>query len=169
MATIQELLKAGMQSLVTDIRSNLLRLGRNASGRTSRSLTIKMLGNDRAELWGAQHYNVLERGRRGGKVPYGFRDIIRQWILDKGIRVKPIPSKTGRGRKSANERGLDSMAGAIAYTIMKHGTKLHRTKKVDDIYTSAINRTTKEIGNQLPMTVGAEFDTINKQFAKEEE
>lgn len=157
-----------MQSLVTTIRSNLLRLGRNASGRTSRSLQVKIQGNDRAQLWGAAHYNVLERGRRGGKVPYGFRDIIKQWILDKGIHVRPIPSKSGRGRKSANERGLDSMAGAIAYTIMKHGTRLHRTKKVDDIYSTAIDKTTKAIGNQMPVTVGAEFDSINKQFAKEE-
>lgn len=167
MATIQEVLREEMGNLVKDIRENLHRLGRNASGRTSRSLTIKMFGNDRAELWGAGHYNILERGRRGGKVPYGFRDIIRQWILDKGIQVKPIPAKTGRAKKSANERGLDTMAGAIAYTIMKKGTRLHRMKQFDDIYTTAIERATKRIDNRMPITVESEIESINTGFAKE--
>lgn len=138
MAQIQEIIKRHLENVKAKIASQMAAHNRNASGRSVASLEVEVSGNV-GILYGAKSFLVMERGRKGGKVPRGFVDIIRQWIIDKGIPVTPIPAKTGRAILSPQERGIRSLAGAIAHKIMKEGSRLHRDGEYNDIYTSAVN------------------------------
>lgn len=138
MEGIQDILERHLKNVKAKIERQMAANNRNASGRSVRSLTIDVDGTT-GTLYGARQFLVMERGRKGGKVPRGFVGIIRQWIIDKGIAVAPIPSKTNRAILSPEERGIRSMAGAIAHKIMKEGTRLYRDGGYNDIYTTAVN------------------------------
>lgn len=132
---------------------------RTTSGRSSASLSVDVNGHV-GTLYGSSSFLVMERGRGPGKVPYRFFDIIRQWIKDKGISVTPIPSKR-LSAISPEERGLNSLAGAIAYTIMKKGTRLHRDGGLDDIYSSVIKEELELMSKELVINSLSKISTIN--------
>lgn len=157
--TAQVLIRECLERVRQRITEQMSTLGRNASGRSVRSLEVEASEN-RGTLWGAGHFVVMETGRRGGRVPYGFRDIIRQWIIDKGIPFEPMPYKRGNGLLSPEERGLNSLAGAIAYSIMRNGTRLHRDGRTDDIYTTAINEELEELGKKIRAMYATKIEHI---------
>lgn len=142
MEQVSDILKRHLENVKAAIAKQMEANKRNASGRSVASLTVEVAGNI-GTLFGSKSFLAMERGRKGGKVPKGFYDIIRQWIIDKGIAYTPIPSKTQRAILSPDERGLRSLAGAIAYRIMKDGTRLHRDGGYNDIYTTAVNEELK--------------------------
>lgn len=134
------------QLIINHIRIN----GQNASGRTIASLHVEQPSDEETILWGHKPFGVLETGRRAGRVPYGFRGIILQWMRDKGIHGTPIAYKTQRAHKyTPQERGDMSMAGAIAHTIATKGSKLHRTGGRNDVYSNVIPETMKRLGDRL--------------------
>lgn len=142
-----------LDSLRACIIDKLKNSGKNASGRTAASIHVEMQ-NDGGTLWGRNAFEVLETGRRGGKVPQSFTSIIRQWVIDKGISVTPIPykrqpSKKWKPKYTPQERGITSLSGAIAYKIAKEGTSLHRSGKTDDIYSSEVEKTIENIMNKV--------------------
>lgn len=138
MEQIQEIIQRHLENVKTKITSQMAANNRNASGRSVASLTVEVSDNV-GVLWGSKSFLAMEHGRKGGKIPKGFVSIIRQWIIDKGIAVAPIPAKTNRAILSPEERGIRSMAGAIAHKIMKEGTRLYRDGGYNDIYTTAVN------------------------------
>jgi hypothetical protein len=88
-----------------------------ASGNTAKSMHVEETGSG-ATLFGRRAFGTLETGRKGGKVPQNFRSIIRQWILDKGISVAPVPyirqvSDKWQPKYTPQERGEMSLAGAL--------------------------------------------------------
>ena len=124
--------------------------GQNASGRTVKSLHVEQPSEDEVILYGRNFFGTMETGRRAGKIPYGFRGIIRQWMKDKGLHGRPIPYKTKRQHKyTPQERGDMSMAGAIAHTIANKGSKLHRTGGRADVYSNVVPDTMKRLGQRL--------------------
>jgi hypothetical protein len=78
--------------------------GMRASGNFESSLEIKEKENG-VELWGANYTEQLESGRSSGKFPP--IDVIKQWILDKGINFENIT--------------LSSLAFLIARKISREG------------------------------------------------
>ena len=131
------------------IVSNIQGAGITASGRTEKSFRVETYsngvrlvagGNDTAPI------ATLEIGRKPGKVPLNMTEIIKQWIIDKGITIKPKPYKSEKGGKyTAEERGLMSMAGAIAWNkIPKKGTNRF-TDPRNDIYSNIIAEFVPEI------------------------
>ncbi len=126
------------------IRDNINSNNINASGRTANSLKMDATNHSLkiySDGTGAPPA-TLQHGREGGKVPYNFAGIIKQWIIDKNIQVTPIPFSTTnpkpRLRKYTEyERGLNKMAGAIAQKIKKEGTERHKNPR-NDIYTPAL-------------------------------
>ena len=129
-----------------------------ASGRTIRSLKVV------PEEYGAalvseqqMPFGVLETGRRGGKIPYGFAGIIYQWMQDKGVHSdRVIPYKTNKPHKySEQERADRSMAAAIAHTIAKSGSSLYRKGGRDTIYSQEIPKTIARIEAKLSTFVEA--------------
>lgn len=162
MELISEILKRHLENVKANVAKQMEANNRNASGRSVASLSVEVIGNV-GTLYGSKSFLVMERGRKGGKVPKGFYGIIRQWIIDKGIAVAPIPSKTQRAILSPEERGLRSLAGAIAYNIMKYGTKLHRDGGYNDIYTSAVNDELKLLHAEVVDMTAQSIAQINEE------
>lgn len=143
------ILKEELQALKGSIINNMRAANEVASGRTIASLHVTD-EQERATLWGHFPFGVLETGRKAGKVPYGFGQIILQWLNDKGLHGEPIPYKTDRPHKySPQERGDLSMAYAIAYTIKQKGSSLHRKGGRADIYSNVIPATLERVRSRF--------------------
>ena len=138
-----------------------------ASGRTIRSLKV-VLEEYGAALVSEQQmpFGVLETGRRGGAIPYGFAGIIYQWMQDKGVHgemerpfrvyLKSANMYVERTRHFKTQEQADrSMAGAIAHTIAKSGSSLYRKGGRDTIYSQEIPKTIERIEAKLSTFVEA--------------
>lgn len=152
---IEDALKYVMQGIGT----NMEMYGRNASGASVRKIKIVMESPEHGYLAGPKYpFLVLERGRKGGKIPSGFVSIIKQWIIDKGITI------TGTGSDPASyDKQVNRAAWAIANSIRKNGTKLHRTGGFDDIFTTNINAATARLGVQLRDWASVKIDKIMQE------
>lgn len=160
MATIEETLQLHLENVRQKVALAMADYGRNASGRSVNSLTVSVSGNV-GTLYGSKSFLAMERGRAGGKVPKGFVGIIRQWIIDKGISVAPIPAKRRNTKYTPHERGLNSFAGAIAHKIMTDGTKLFRDKQFNDIFTTAVNEELELMSKELMLYTAESLAEIN--------
>ena len=129
------------------IAANMQAQGLNASGKTSKSLEIVQNENGTA-LMGRSFFAVLETGRKAGKVPKNFRQIIEKWATDKGLTLE-TPAK------------LRSFSYLVARKIAAEGMKQYRTGRRTDVFTDAINETVTSIQNQLGSEVLKEIVTIN--------
>lgn len=128
---------------------------RNASGRTVASLKVDV-SETHAILWGSKAFLAMERGRGPGPIPMGFTDIIYAWAKAKGISAK-----AKSGSNSNPDMAMRSFAGAVAFNIMKHGTKLHRSKQHEDIFTSVLNEELEKMSDALVVNLLDEVSTIN--------
>ena len=149
---IKGILTEELQGLRERIIANHIRAGQRASGKTERSLRVEVT-DIQGTLFGRQAFGTLETGRRPGRVPYKFNEIIRQWILDKGIAITDIPykrkeSERWRPKYTPRERGLRAMAGAIAYKIREEGTSLYREGGRADIYSPEVKECIEIIMNR---------------------
>lgn len=126
------IVRSELDALKLRIIERHINAGQKASGRTISSLHVEMLGAG-GILWGRQAFEVLESGRKGGKVPKGFYQIIQQWVKDKGIQVdKP-----------------KTFSYFVARKIAREGTQLYRNGGRGDIYSKEIEYTTKVIMEQI--------------------
>lgn len=162
---ISKVLTEELSRLAERIKENHRRTGQVASGRTLRSITYEVT-EDRGTLFGRFPFGTLETGRKAGKTPMFFSTIIRQWIIDKGIPVQPIPyirkpSKKWQPKYSPEERGLRSMAGAIAHKIRTQGTSLFRQGGRADIYSNEIPDTIERVTQRISKVFSLMVDSIN--------
>lgn len=130
-ADIKGILDEELESLRQRIIENHIRAGQKASGKTISSLRV-YVNDNQGTLFGRQAFGVLETGRKPGKVPKGFYQIIQQWVKDKGIQVE----------------NPKSFAYLVARKIAREGTELHRQGGRADIYSPEIENTTQEIMNR---------------------
>lgn len=138
---IRRILTSALEEAKVKIQQNLASTGTNASGRTSRSLTVEVDGNT-VMLNCRQAFGTVETGRKPGRVPYNFRDIIYQWMQDKGVHAKV------EGRRS-QESADRSMAYIIARKIANEGSKLYREGGRDDIYSNVLPLTIERVRNEV--------------------
>lgn len=149
-----------LEALRKEIIENHLRAKQKASGRTIQSLRVETDENS-ATLFGRGFFDVLETGRKSGKVPYDFQTIIRKWMQDKGIKARPIEYKTNRPHKyTPQERGERTLAFFIARNIRKNGTTLFRAGGRQDIYSDAVTKAIKRIKERLAGVVHTEISSI---------
>lgn len=132
---------------------------RNASGRSIASLNI-VTSPEGGYIEGAKSFLVMERGRKPGKGPKGFVNIIREWILAKGISYDHLIPKNGN-----RECGLRRLSGAIAYSILKHGTRLHRDQAYNDIYSSAVDDVLKKLDDDVLGLLEKEYERLKQRIA----
>jgi hypothetical protein len=129
---------------ITDIRAGMASTKTNASGKTSKELFSEVTDYSIAIYANRKGFSNTEAGQNPGKRPKNFREIIRQWIIDKGISVSPMPYspkfKGVRKFSSPKERGLYYAAGAIAHTNKKKGSRLYRTGGRSDVFSPAVER-----------------------------
>ncbi len=164
---VSVLLREELETLKQRIITNMRNANEVASGRTIKSMhvTADMTGGT---LFGRSPFGTLETGRKAGKVPYGFRDIIYRWMQDKGIHAAPKPYvRGGQHKYDPQQRGDLSMASAIAYTIRTKGSKLYRNGGRADIYSNVIPDTIKRIGDRIMSLIHTSIDSI-KINGKEE-
>ena len=165
--TVTLIINDHVLKIKADIEENMKKYRRNASNRSVKSLKVETQedgqGHEHVILWGNSSFLVMERGRAGGRVPKSFYQIIRQWIIDKGIKVRQIPYKTDRPHKyTVKERSLNIAAGVIAYNIMKYGTRLHRDQDFDDIFTSSIEREIEQMQQDIIFVASLEVERIHQ-------
>ena len=166
---VQDIIVKHLDRVKQTITQQMSVYNRNASGAHVDSLTIEAQSNYGA-LWGLYSFNYLETGsrpwsRRPPFVPRWFHNIIRQWIIDKGIPITIIPYKTDRPHKyTEQERSLQMAAGAIAYNIMKKGTALYQSGVPQDLFSGAINRACEAIAEESRMRVAQTIENINKSM-----
>lgn len=142
-----------------EIVSNMQSEGITVTGRTAGSLEVEDRG-EHLVLFQKPEGAPIETtqfGRGAGKVPRGFREIIKQWILDKGIATQPIPyTRTQSDRwqpmYTAEERGLASAAGAIAHKITTKGTDRFSNPN-KNVYTEPIDKAIEKISDFLLMEI----------------
>lgn len=156
-----------LNALAERIKANHKNAGQVASGKTLRSIHVET-SEKNGTLYGRAYFGVLETGRRAGRVPRNFQQIILQWMKDKGVHADPIPYKRKpsarwRPKYTAQERGDYSLAGAIATRIRKEGTELYRKGGRTDIFSNEIPVTTERILQRLALVFSKdiESETIN--------
>jgi hypothetical protein len=114
-----------LENLLRDIVERHERAGQVASGHTRASFEVVVSGLHGAIMGYKWPAPVLETGRKEGKVPYNFQDIIKEWIEAKGLKFK-------------DEKQLNRWASAIAWKIRREGTKLYSSRGHKDIFETAI-------------------------------
>lgn len=161
------IIKQELDGLKERITANLMRSGQNASGRTISSLRV-VTGESNGALYGRNPFGTTETGRKGGKVPKNFQDIIKQWIIDKGISITAIPyiraaSKGWTPKYTPEQRGLNSMSWCIARKIAREGTALYRAGGREDIYTNEVDLAVKNISDRVFGIFKEDVTRINKR------
>ena len=138
-----------------EIVSNMQSEGITVTGRTAGSLAVEDRGDHLVLLQKPEGapLETTQFGRPAGKVPTGFRQIIKQWIVDKKIPTNPIPyirtpSANWQPMYTPQERGLAAAAGAIAHKIATKGTERFSNPNTN-IYTEPIDKAIDKISNFL--------------------
>lgn len=150
-----DILKSHLTNIKDRIAERMAVTGRSVSGRSVASLKVEVKGGH-GILWGSKSFLAMEKGRGPGPVPRGFTEIIMAWAQAKGISVR---SKTP-GTKDP-EAALRSFAGAVAYNIMKKGTRLYRTKQYDDIFSSVVKEELEIMEEQMAVNLLDQITMIN--------
>lgn len=138
---VKSILLSALSSAKEQIQRNLADTGTNASGKTSQSLAVAVTDTS-GELSGRFAFGTVETGRKEGKVPSGFRDIIYRWMQDKGVHAE------AQGRRS-QESADRSMAYLIARKIAREGSKLYREGGRKDIYSNVLPITIERVSTEL--------------------
>ena len=146
MKEVQNIIFEELEDLRKRIISNIDSTGRRASGRTSGSMHTDISEN-RGILFGRMAFGTLETGRKSGKVPAGFYQIIKQWVIDKGISFD-----------SQAER--NSFAYLVSRKIAREGTQLYRTGAEADVYTTEVPETIERIKDRVGFLMRLEFESI---------
>lgn len=156
--SIRNLIKNALDFVRIGISNNMNTYNRNASRNTLRSLRTIVESDQYGYLEGLSSLAFMERGRGRGKLPYNYQEIFKRWVIDKGIALK---TNTNNGyNPSSWDKAAGRVARAIAFSIMKNGTTLHRTNTFEDIYSSNINLAIDKLGKQLIWCADMEFTKI---------
>jgi hypothetical protein len=131
--TVKEIIDRELNQLKIEIIDRHIRAGQRATGRTAKSLVVTTQDMS-GQLSGAEYIGVLEKGRKKGKVPYDFKNLLIRWAKAKGITF-------------GSQKELNTFAYFLSKRIQKEGTS--RFYKNEDIFTTPVkemtDRVTKEI------------------------
>ena len=141
------------------IREQMDAYSRNASRKAVKSLEVRP-DPEGATLWGVKYFDTMQHGRPAGPVPRDFAKTIYLWSLDKGIELRPMPYRNGKGKYSPEERARWNFARAVAHRIEVSGTLLHRRHGYNDIYDTAVQTAVAEVANTLLVKATSDIDEI---------
>lgn len=136
-------LDAWGDTFVKRLQVEMQNQGINASGNLSNSLEYVITNEGdgtHIQILADPYFFYSEHGRRAGKIPYNFVDILEEWVADKGITV---PS------------GLTArkFASAIAWKIKKYGSLRYRTQSPADVVAPVMNEMYPKLGDILESRV----------------
>ena len=135
MVQVSDILRSELEHLKADIIRRHEEAGQVASGRTRASFEVRV-SDSNGQLLGNSYVGVLERGRRAGKVPYDFKDILLRWAEAKGIFF-------------ANNTDAKRWAWFVTQKIRQEGTTLYRSGQTVDVFTTPITDFTERLSKQL--------------------
>ena len=134
-----------LNSMRQRISENIDSLGLRASGKTQASMHVEQTDGG-GILWGRQYFQGLEQGSAPAPRGRWFRDVIKQWIVDKGIAVD-----TSRYRNS--ESALNSAAYIISRAIIRNGTVTYQRGGRKDVYTPVLTQGVAELRKTIAVEV----------------
>lgn len=120
MSDVSDILQEELDNLLKEIIRQHEAAGQVASKKTRDSFKVEVSENY-GKLLGASYAGVLEKGRKPGKVPNDFADILLRWLYAKGI----APSDAEQA---------EVMANAIKWKIIEEGTSLYAGKETRKVY-----------------------------------
>ena len=132
---IQDIIDENLQKLKQEIIDRHVAAGQVASGKTKDSFQVDTQELS-GQLLGPQWAGVLERGRKPGKVPANFRDILIRWAAAKGITFQ-------------SESQAKSWAYFVSKKIRAEGTELYRSGATVDIFTTAVDEMEKSLTEEI--------------------
>lgn len=158
---ITDYIRQTLEEVRDGIVANMAANGRTASGNTAASMEIEVSGTS-GRLTGRPAFWTLEKGRGPGRIPANLTEIIKQWALDKGISITPIPyvrqsSENWQPKYTPQERGLEAFAGAVAHNIANKGTKLYQEGGEDNIYTPVIEKAMDKLANNVMLDISTQL------------
>lgn len=153
---VDRLLTLHLGNIKVGIAQRMATMGRMSSGRSVASLQIDVK-DSKGNLSGDKQWETMQRGRRPGKVPSNFREIIKNWVRQKGISIQP---KEGQSQKQA----IESFSYLVTRNIMQNGTKLYRDKGYNDIYDTLLEEEIKKLTNETTSVLELEIDKLNDRF-----
>lgn len=156
-SSIKDIVQRHLEAVKAGIAQRMEQQGRNASGRSVASLNV-VTDESGGFIEGSSSFLAMEYGRGPGKVPYDFRSIIKDWIVAKGISYQDLIPKNG-----TPEQGLNRLSGAIAYSIMKNGTKLHRDNGYNDIYDTILEEELEKLSDEAVGIFDADIEKIHEE------
>lgn len=156
---VNKLLTFHLGNIKVGIAQRMAALGRMSSGRSVASLQIEVK-DSKGNLSGDKQWETMQRGRRPGKVPSNFREIIKNWVRAKGINIQP---RIGQSQNQA----IESFSYLVTRSIMQKGTKLYRDKGYNDIYDTLLEEEIKKLTNETASVLELEVDKINDNFLKD--
>ena len=134
MASLEERILQRLNEAKDAIVSNIKPKGISASERTQNAIKVNQEGSTfklYKESGNVASMESLEIGEGAGARPQGFKEIILQWMKDKGI-------------SSGNESKDRSMAFLISRKIEKEGTNRHKQND-NTVYSPIVEQLTKDI------------------------
>lgn len=155
-SSVQNIVTAHLNAIKDGITARMAQQGRNASGRTVRSLEVRAADTG-GSLEGDSTFLYLEHGRGPGKIPHGFYDIIKDWVIAKGISYQQFAPRNG-----TPEQGLTRLSGAIATSIMKNGTKLYRDHGYNDIFSELMETELDKLSKETMGVFEAEVEKLQE-------
>lgn len=142
---IADIIKEELEQLKQDIVFRHTQAGQVASGKTRDSFEVVIESETSGVLLGNSYVGVLEYGRKPGKVPYDFKDILKRWAVAKGITF-------------SSETDFNRWAYFVAQKIRKEGTKLYRSGIKEDIFETSINQFSDRLSSRISAFMETEIE-----------
>lgn len=120
-----------LEQVKAEMVQNMSRYGRNASFRSVNSLRVEPHDNG-AALYGSASWETMQTGNRGYVSPAAIFD----WSMYKGLSF-------------ATERERWAFSYAVSYNVRLFGTRLYQSGLKQDIWTSAVERATRDLAKTL--------------------
>jgi hypothetical protein len=128
---VERILYEELEILEEEIIKRHEQAGQVASGKTRASFLIRS-SNLVGTLSGANYVGVLERGRKSGKVPKDFIEILRVWAKFKNISF-------------SDENKFQLWANGVKWKMIREGSKLYRSGQKQDIFDTPIENFNKRL------------------------
>ena len=148
MTDIKSVISQILEQTAAEIRANLDTQRVTASGRSRDSIRVRETEDGHLQLIGggegAAPMETLETGRKAGKVPRGFEDILKEWMVDKGVNVEDE----------------DKFARSLKWRIIRKGTLRHfDLTQQKDIYSTPVSMAASAIIERGKEALGADIKT----------
>lgn len=125
-----------------EIQANMASRNINASGRTSKSLTVERYAGGVRLISAGERiapFETVQFGRPAGRVPRGFYYILKEWSREKGLTF-------------SKESERSTFAYFLSKKIAREGTDRHTTPD-EQVYTPPVTQAVTEIRQAVANSV----------------